>query len=650
MTHPTMKPAPALRVGVVGHTSGFVTDPVRATVGVILDAIRSAAQESVSGASALYSSPTCQLSLVSCLAPGADQLVAETALIRGYSLATVIPGLRSDYRARLANKHGVEAEATFDRLLSANPSAVVEVAPARLDRHALDQESTRLVVEHSDLVIAIWQGGNARAGSCTTAGVHAAWARGLCVIHVDPRVPSQWTLRLTRDTTVVASEARGKLAGIVQGILSDPFAPSDAKSPASEAILARPRFGWPRLYDESADERRKRTRADQQRRRARFFDESLPPKKPRWFSSFWNRLFELPAKHEQKRQRGGPPPEVPPIPDGVMGRIAESFGAQLKTVDDLAVYYMHCYRSAFAGTYVLGGLAVLCAALASIRFGGAHWPMVTFAAFELFLVGAIWLIYRRARDRQWHTRAVDYRLLAEMFRHTQFLALLGVILPEAGIPRHWQGTTHRGHWVHWYYQAITRQIDFGLAPPSGQPAVPLVIDDGYLEELRAVLASNWVGDQAEYHGGSFRRYRVLEWRLHLVSSVLFGLVAVSCLVHLLLPAICAACGIGSDASGHASEAGWRTLLDGLLLCVGAAAPAFAAGLHAIGTQAEAARLAESYERMEEVLRESLKEFTKSDVPTSLSGLTRLAREVADVMLAEVEDWQTAYRFHAVTMV
>jgi hypothetical protein len=337
-------------------------------------------------------------------------------------------------------------------------------------------------------------------------------------------------------------------------------------------------------------------------------------------------------------------PDKPPLPGGKIREIVDAYEVHRRWADELSTHYMRCYRSAFAGTYLLGTVAVVLAVLATLEFRDA-WPSMLLALIELFVVSRILRIYKKARHGDWHTRAVDYRLLAEMFRHTQFLAVIGAVLPEARLPRHWGDVSQQNHWVYWHYGAVVRDLDFGLARG---PGAGLMLDGDYLKQCRDAFKHHWIGDQATFHGSSWRRYKLLESFLHRAGRACFWVVPPACLLHVLTPPVCRMCGVHEGGHGGAAEfVTFLALWHCFLLMVGAGAPALAGALHAIVKQAEAARLSDSYERMEAMLDRSVRQLDRMGANPTLQQLNSAARLAAELMLGEVEDWQTAFRYHDV---
>ncbi|UJW35444.1 hypothetical protein L3Q67_17635 [Saccharothrix sp. AJ9571] len=103
---------------------------------------------------------------LSSLAKGADQLFAELLLRSGGTLFAVVPS--RDYSATFSGA----ARDTYLRLLTAAKSAVTLDHATACD--AAFDEAGRFVVEHSDLLVAVWDGSPARGtGGTADAVAHA---------------------------------------------------------------------------------------------------------------------------------------------------------------------------------------------------------------------------------------------------------------------------------------------------------------------------------------------------------------------------------------------------------------------------------------------------------------------------------------------
>ncbi|MEU9167040.1 hypothetical protein AB0D34_04440 [Streptomyces sp. NPDC048420] len=129
------------RIGVTGHRD--IPEPVLERVSTgILDEFRCQAAGG-------------PVEAFSALAAGADQLFAELALRSGVPVTAVIPGM--DYVSHLG---GQEARAAFHRLLRACADRVdLPVERTREDAYAA---AGRWIVDHTDRLVAVWDGEPAR--------------------------------------------------------------------------------------------------------------------------------------------------------------------------------------------------------------------------------------------------------------------------------------------------------------------------------------------------------------------------------------------------------------------------------------------------------------------------------------------------------
>ena len=127
------------------------------------------------------------LTLVSSLAEGADQLVAEEALAVGYQLVSPLPFARDLYEQDFVRDKSVE---TFRRLLG-QASEIMELPGERVtpaaDQAAYAKAGQRML-DKVDVLLAIWNGAAARGTGGTAEIIASAVKRGLPTvwIHASP--------------------------------------------------------------------------------------------------------------------------------------------------------------------------------------------------------------------------------------------------------------------------------------------------------------------------------------------------------------------------------------------------------------------------------------------------------------------------------
>ena len=162
-----------MRMGITGHRWADVSDPAaRQAV--------AAAFADVSARCADRSTPSTSVTtaVVSSLAEGADRLAADWAVSAGARLEVVLPLPPEEYAVDFAED---ASRAHFSELLGA--AATVTVLPEQETREAAYRAAGEAIVQRSDVLVAVWDGDDARGEGGTADIVRAA--AGL-------RVPLYW--------------------------------------------------------------------------------------------------------------------------------------------------------------------------------------------------------------------------------------------------------------------------------------------------------------------------------------------------------------------------------------------------------------------------------------------------------------------------
>jgi hypothetical protein len=190
----SLNPRLVLRVGVTGHRPPKLTvadsENIIPIIKDVFENIRIAAKDVLAQHKSGYTrdwSP--QLTIISPLAEGADSLVAETALSLDLNneLQVALPAFRENYRADFKTS---KAAASFDRLLHAS-TAQLELDGERSGdwlASSAYEDIGHVVVAHSDILIAIWDGLLGERGG-TGAVVTEALKAGVVTIRIDPEHP-----------------------------------------------------------------------------------------------------------------------------------------------------------------------------------------------------------------------------------------------------------------------------------------------------------------------------------------------------------------------------------------------------------------------------------------------------------------------------
>jgi hypothetical protein len=595
------RPRLHLAVGVTGHRASRLDaaqcTALQSTIQAVLEQIGAAAQAASQTHAAVFSNEPPCLRLVSGLADGADSLAASAALQIGWRLDACLPFTPDLYAADFADG---KARSQFNELLG-RATAVFSLPGRRNTREAAYESAGRIMLEQSDIVLAVWDGDSARGRGGTAQIVAEAVARHVPVIHVDARGATSPTLLWSGLSTV----------DIEQPTL-DIVPRADARSvidAVTAALLTPP--------DNDVD-RRMLSRFFAQRSRKR--TPALP----------YPLLLTL-AGVRRLRAADFRPQTPQQCADQLLGSLVDSpdtgrHGAMLRErllpqfgrADAAANYFAQIFRSGFVANFTLAALAVLLAA------SGLLIP-----AFKLPLIGAelavIFLILantRAGRRAGWHERWMDDRHLAEQLRSLAVGSMLGNLDLRAVESR--DGAVIPG-WVRWLSRATAREM--GLPGAS--------VDQAYLERVRAVVQRT-LAEQVEYQRSSAKQIRELDHRLHHAGEYLFGATIAACLIW-----------IGLKVSGLMPLAQQWLDVTAVVTVLTATLPALGAAFYGIRMQGDFSAVAERSAVMIRRL-ERLQRAIEAD-PLDFARLASRLHRLSDIMLTDVANWRTTYQARPLTL-
>jgi len=162
-----------LRVGVTGHRYLDSNDP--ALVTAVRENLKLIESRCRKGTAA---TPV-GLTVVSALAEGADRIVAREGIGRGASLEVVLPLPLDDY---LTDFKSDTSRSEFCALLVDHASAITELPAA--ERDEAYERAGRVIVDRSDVLLALWDGEPARGRGGTAEIVAYARQQGVPVLQV----------------------------------------------------------------------------------------------------------------------------------------------------------------------------------------------------------------------------------------------------------------------------------------------------------------------------------------------------------------------------------------------------------------------------------------------------------------------------------
>jgi hypothetical protein len=612
----------AFRVGVVGHrpdrlpVGEAALAAVRARIAEALEGVSVAVAAFASGSERRFYRPDAPplLTAVSPLAEGADRIFAEEALRCGYRLNCVMPFHRDEFERDFAAPDSFEADsaARFDAILAraekAGALACFELDGRRGRAHEAYGQAGRVVLDQSDLLLAIWDGGLTNAVGGTFDTIQQAMAFNVPTLWIDSRAPHGWTLlREAADLESITGESiivrpaptQGELARAIGEVVQAELGLQGGQAASLEAYLCetRPRRNWAmewKLFRDFMDSGRVAPPA----LRVRDFEVQIRAGWP---------VIGDPDTHD-----------VPPDSSWINARIRPHYAWS----DKLADLYADAHRSGFVASSLLAAGAVFTALLPVAAHFGRRASIATAlveASILAFLVGLpMW-----ARRRRWHEKWLEYRVLAELTRQLRILVPLGGArtLPRTAAHLSSYGDPARS-WMNWQARAIARDI--------GVPDVR--VDPDYMTARCAELldflgAASPPRGQIGFHHMNAHRMERIHQRLHRMSLILFAVTILAVATNWILRFI------HPDSPERVSD--WLILFSAFL-------PSLGAALASINNQGEFARLQRRGNAMEQsltVLRDQIVDLAARPEGPSLARVSELSARLAEMMVDENTEWR-----------
>lgn len=575
-----LRPKLGFRVGITGHRTLGQADAAKldTVLGAILDDVARTftkfAQNDM--VESLYAGSQALLRFVSPLAEGADRIGARLAIDRGWRLTAPLPFPQAIYEDDFPGSVA-EFRALLD--VARRDNQIVELDGTRKDVELAYRTVGHFVLRNSDLLIAIWDGADARGIGGTARIVEAARGYGIPVVHVDAAAPH--AARLLVGT---GEEPRAYSPAVLVELIEHVVVPSFSAHARRGALsyLKHERARW------STD-------------RACFVYRGP-------FGLPWTivgsvfpamiRTFGRQASNGTTAATSLVEPPNAPDPTLVL---------HYQRADMLAVNYAQVHRSVFVLIYLVGAFA-LSTAVAALFFVIARPSFTLFEGVLLFLIFAFVIC---DRWRRWRERWLDYRLLAELLREADLLAHIGRSLPHHILAD--LAIEHENRaWVPWLAAALSRAT----------PVVGARYDHAYLERLRNYAAVVRLADQIGYHDIAQRRNQLLNKRLRILSEVLFFATLAMVLLELLVP----------DYAKYLLAAFWAACF-----------PALATASFGIRNQAEFEIVGRRSQRMRARLvrqRERIASLVGPRLSSEVLG--REILRAAEIMVSDAAEWASIF--------
>jgi len=581
------------------------------------------------------------------LAGGVDQLAARIALEKGWSLVAPLPfgaGLnlamnagaasRADVAAlcegRGASDPAVEKRAAAIRSLT-EAAHVFEIADrdeeirALLDRtvddlqdNPRDEQAARLLealtsdnvelagrvmIERSDLLVAVWDRNRADRPGGTGHTVITALELGTPVLLIDPSRPDNWTI-LSRPEELGHLNDRQdegpdhlRLRTIVENALS----PADGtpQNSAREKWRAKSAFGFA-IYRRIETLFGGRTSGTG---KARVSYE--PPETIAAGSA-------APLLAAAELSLG---PE-----NRLVDRLRQELLPTFAWADGVSSRLSDAYRSGMSINFALSAFAII-VGIAYLPFDLARYKWI-FALAELLFLLAILVITFVGLRRKWHRRWFEMRRVAEYLRFAPAILIMGVARPIGRWPR---GDT--GEWPERFSRDALRA--------AGLPRTK--VDRTYLRSVLEGIILPHVRGQRTYHEAKSSQLSTVHHRIDKSAEACFLAAVVSVSAYLMIEA---------GAFFGVVPATWPSSVAKVFTFMGVAFPTLGAnlaGLRYFGdferfaaiSDVTASKLADVESRISLLLEGDESRLT-------YHATSDLVRTVDEIIVAEIESWQSVY--------
>jgi hypothetical protein len=587
----------ALRIGITG-TRGLSPQQRHRITGQMAVFLRSIKEEvtrlAVSRqARAVYGNePQTRLVCLSPLAEGSDRLLAKVALEQGFSLICPLPLARSEYEKDFESD---ESKNEFRTLLAR--SSVLELDGERGEAQDRSYEAVgRYVVRNCDILVAIWDGKPGKGLGGTADIVQFAVNHGPPVwwIHLDDETDPNWLVdgQDLRNPARQRADCQMALRAYLTRLLLPPAA---ADSPAITLFERATKLMPPPDT------------------RPFLFYRRPSPKADLWIwraHGWWIRTMAgtVPASSTPSR--------VP------TDKVAAFWFSHYHPADAWAGQYARRYRSSYVWVFGLAAIAVI---FASIALAVPSTPSIklTMTGIEFVALALIAAMVFANERHRWHRLFLEYRLLAELCRKQQMLALFGWSLQgpsvtEKSIAFQAGAVPENGNWVGWLFGALQR----AAPPPQGR------FDSIRIGQSRDEVLRDLIEDQLSYHRTRTLQSQRASERLGRLGEWFF--IAVLALVAIKLVLV----------ASHASH--------DLIVALGVAAailPALSAGFVGIRSYAELPILADQSRSMQIAMQAAKERIERIEVGEPLASQI-LGSEifgVATLMLRDIQGWMQLFR-------
>lgn len=638
-------PLARLAIGVTGHRRAHpamngAEDPVRLQIEQVLDAVTAhvAAEAQTLGSVG-------PVRLHTLLADGVDQIAAESAVARGWDLVVPLPFGRllnqvfNAHPTSLADAQALLAGTTpSDPVCAANAAAIAawydraqvfeladhdelltqqllaslahphdKVAASLLSANSSANAAIagRVMVEQSDFLIAVWDGGSSTLAGGTGHTIATALDRGCPVVRIDPAAPQAWHILHAPESLAAMAPSEDREAALAE-LVRTALRPGEggALKAGAEALAAEE---W---HPRSSPLWTAYSRI-----------EALFGGDPRPFRSLINTYEPPEAVAEGSgapvlaglRQLPGGDPSLP-------ARIEHEVMRPAAWADGISSRLSDAYRGGMTTSFILSALAIVC--------GISYEPFASidrkwiFASGEFLLLAAILLIIWRGSKERWHKRWFETRRVSEYLRHGPISLALGVARP----PARWPHGNDTG-WPEYYARHALRAI--------GLPQVKVTKD--YLRIAASRILDPHVTAQRDYHFAKAKRLRTVHHKLDGLSGRLFQLAILSVSTYLTTAALSHFGMVSEDALHDVAK--YASYLGVIFPTFGAAL----AGIRYFGDFERFSAISEvTAAKLDAVHQRLVLLLSAPDHALSYAQVSELAHAADDIVVSEIENWQAVF--------
>lgn len=656
---PAIAPYPPrvrLSLGVTGHRQSHPAYSAKFTrIEAVLQQVLDIADAALAETPPPFGEPYAPVRMHTLLAEGADQLCAHAALARDWEVVAPLPFGRAlnvainalptsadDARALLAgqapadNGTATRAQAIRDLQDKARmfelADADEKIAQAYLAMHDAPSDSNaaniydadasqrvalaaRIVIEQSDILIAIWDGARTTFVGGTGHTVAAALALGGNVVWIDPAAPEDWRILGAPEAlaTLHAGPPHADREGQLKRLVAQAVSPTEPQE-KGHASASEPK-GF-RTLDATQWHTHSNPAWHAYRRIEALFSGERAPNP-------WRDLrqtYEGPdtIAHGSGARVLEALTTMPGADAKLPERTAPMVLARFAWADGISSHLSDLYRSGMSVNFALSALAIICG-IAYLPLVGSAWKW-PFALFEFALLATIVAITWQGQKRRWHGRWFETRRVAEYLRHAPILLALGA----ARAPGNWPEGAETS-WPEHYARHALREVGLPNA----------VVTSAYLRAALTNILDVHVSAQRDYHRAKAQRLTNVHHKLDKLSEKLFQIAVASVALYLVIAAAAAAHLIEKDAFKALSNV--FTFLGVALPTLGGAI----AGIRYFGDFERFAAISEITAGKLDAVHDRIA-LLAPVAALDYGAVAELAHRADEIVVSEIENWQAVF--------